>query len=279
MKNIHYYLSLSTGLVLFVITPVQHGLGMGTETTAAQEEQPEATTKAADSSDTKQSRKTHHCPFCDCEYCDEGYSLSTENDPFEDDPFFESIEKSMQQAFAHAAQSFAAVNKQVKTFKGQKDITQYSIQEITPTDNNQYGVKITLPGYEQKDLSVTVKTTQRKFSDSKNTVHITAKKSPEPSTKTETTKDADDKEKPVVKHFSTNRFTSISYINGQGQEVTYEDGKLTINFDLPAGINVDANNYSMTFENGILTLTFQKLPNETSLKFKDHCKGKETTDK
>jgi len=263
MKNIHYYLSLSTGLVLFTITPVQHGLNMGTETTATQEKQPDATPKAADSSATKQQKTTHHCPFCDCEYCDESDSLS--------------IEEFLAQKYQEMAQlTFAAVNNQLKT---QKDITQYSIQEFTPTDNNHYGIKVTLPGYEQKDLSVTVKTTQREFSGSKSTVHITAKKSPETSTQTETGKEAEDKEKPVVKHVSSNLFTSISYINGQGKEVTYENGELTMHFDLPADINIDANNYSMTFENGLLTLTFQKLPKETSLKFKVHDTDKERTDK
>lgn len=139
-----------------------------------------------------------------------------------------------------------------------KSVPSYSLRSSTDEKSGAFVVTANLPSIAKEDLKITVKTTEE-FGTERQTLHVVA-------------------QPPTTKSTATGIFTSSSalqsrYINGRREELSVEDGKVTIVVDLPQDASNDLAEVqkTMTLENGVLTLSFpltkKAARKETELRF------------
>jgi len=151
---------------------------------------------------------------------------------------------------------------ELKTFDG------FSAREFENTDRKVYGVKISLPGFSQDDVTVNV-SQETNRNGTKKALEVVAKKKEATGVEGES-KSIDDDKETQVKRVIKQHMHSSSIINGRKKEINYQDGVLKVNLDLPVGVSDDK--YTMKFEDNILTLEFPKQVKEsrkTTLKFSE----------
>ena len=131
-----------------------------------------------------------------------------------------------------------------------KDFNQFTIKEFYNADNTTYSIQMTLPGVTQDNLKIKVS----KHKDGNKTLVATAqpKKQQEQKKKVKADKKKVGK-KDVVRCFSQ-QMQSVAIVDGRRRSVSFKDGELVLYADLPSGIDEDK--YSMTFEQGALTVEF-----------------------
>jgi|WetSurMetagenome_2_1015567.scaffolds.fasta_scaffold518798_1 HSP20 family molecular chaperone IbpA len=146
-----------------------------------------------------------------------------------------------------------------------KRFSQFSIEEIKTKDQTKWGIRINLPGFTAKEITVNV-STQEGTVGSKNVLEaVAAHKKPV------VTKEIIEKEgKAKVIKVSSQHMSSSTVINGKKREISYTDGVLTIKMDLPQ--TVDVEDYTMKFDeqNDQLTIEFarkEKAPQKRNLTF------------
>jgi HSP20 family molecular chaperone IbpA len=129
-------------------------------------------------------------------------------------------------------------------------MSQFSIKETEK--DGAYIVKISLPGYSQDDIKVTV---------SKQDIAVGARTLLEVEAvekkQTKSTTQSADKNDKSMRVITTQQLMSTSIINDRKREIRYKDGVLQAKVVLPHFVNDE--NYSMVFKDEILTLEFKKL--------------------
>lgn len=135
-----------------------------------------------------------------------------------------------------------------KGFKSRPASNQYRVHESVSDDGKAYGVSIALPDFSQDQIKVSIEEHQ-KNNRIINRLKISAQAEISKKTKSEING------KTTVTHTS-HQTASSSYINGRQQYVNYKDGKFDAVIDLPRDIKPDT--YSMTFEDGVLKIEFEK---------------------
>jgi HSP20 family molecular chaperone IbpA len=140
----------------------------------------------------------------------------------------------------------------------------YQIKEQEEDGTNTYKIKITLPGFKQDDVNVTIK------SDKKNNIihHALELHGTKAADKKPETEDTINGKKVSVKQTSTQIFSSSTYANGREKTIHYKDGVIKIKIDLPLDINIEENKYSMSFDQNkeTLILEFNKTTPPTTTK-------------
>lgn len=140
----------------------------------------------------------------------------------------------------------ALVDQMGKEVSQTKSFSSITVNEYETKDASAHGVRITLPGYSEKDINVTINKQDNKRGGINRTLEVVAQHE-----KTESQDQAKDSTKKV-----TQQMRSTTIINGRKRDIFTKDGVVTITVDLPS--NVDEAQYKMTFENEILSVEFTK---------------------
>lgn len=146
-----------------------------------------------------------------------------------------------------------------------KKFAQYSVEEFKQDDQEIYGFKISMPGFDQSDMTVTINKQEDRSYGVKKKLEICAQKN-----EMITDEKVIDKKVSEEAEKISHQMRSVSLINGRKQELNYQDGQLKIILDLP--VFVDEESYKMSFENNILKVEFSKKANGSerkSLTFSD----------
>lgn len=149
--------------------------------------------------------------------------------------------------------------------KNKYQVKEYEAEEYESGDANSYGIKISLPGFDQNNVKVAI------ITDTKNgkTVHrLEVTGSKQVTTATEEEKDIDGKKVVVKKVGSQSFVSSLPVKNGQ-KTIEYKDGNIKIKVDLPDNINTQEGSYTMAFEDATLKIEFpkQSTAKKTPLKY------------
>jgi HSP20 family molecular chaperone IbpA len=145
-------------------------------------------------------------------------------------------------------------------------VKEYETEEYESGDANTYGIKVSLPGFKQDDVKVTI-STENKNNKTFHRLEVTGTK--QVTTATEEEKDVNGK-KVTVKKASTQAFTSSTFVNGRQKVIEYKDGNIKIKFDLPNNIDTQDGKYTMSFDNETLKIEFPrqtKTTTKTPLKY------------
>jgi HSP20 family molecular chaperone IbpA len=145
-----------------------------------------------------------------------------------------------------------------------KKFAQFSIEEIEIKDQTKWGIRINIPGFTAKEITVNISTEEGAFG-SKNVLEVVAMHK-KPVVTEEVVKEGKTK---VIKVISQ-QMSSSTVINGKQREISYKNGVLTIKMDLPQTIDVE--DYTMKFDeqNNQLVIEFAqkaKAPQKRNLTF------------
>jgi HSP20 family molecular chaperone IbpA len=133
-----------------------------------------------------------------------------------------------------------------------------TMQTHSDENTNSFVVTASLPDITQEDLKITVNTTDE-FGKERQTLRVSAQQ--------KTTRASS------PGFFSTSSFSSTRNINGRREELSVENGLVTIIIDLPQNTHTDLSEVqkTMRFDKNILTLSFptnkKDLKKETVLRF------------
>ncbi len=134
-----------------------------------------------------------------------------------------------------------------QNIKSTKSFAQVSIKESG--DETDYTILVTLPGYDEKNIKVTVSTKDVKAAGAKKQLRIDATKVGE------TRREVKEKDKTMVA-MRTEQMYSSSIVGDRKQEISLKDGVLKIICDLPA--DADEEDYKMTLNGDVLSIQFPK---------------------
>lgn len=143
-------------------------------------------------------------------------------------------------------------------------VKEYEAEEYESGDTTIYGIKISLPGFDQNNIKVAIITDDKK-GKSHHRLEVTGTK--QVTTATEEEKDVNGK-KVVVKKIGSQAFlSSLPVKNGQ-KIIEYKDGNIKIKIDLPNDIETQEGRYTMAFDNDVLKLEFPKQTTATKTPLK-----------
>ena len=152
----------------------------------------------------------------------------------------------------------ARIMRRAQLREAAKSTPNYSLRSSTDEKSGTFVVTAQLPSITKEDLKITVKTTEE-FGTERQTLHVVAQP--------QTTKSA------TSGIFTSSSAVQSRYINGRREELSVEDGKVTIVVDLPQDASNDLAEVqkTMRLENGVLTLSFpltkKASRKETELRF------------
>lgn len=133
----------------------------------------------------------------------------------------------------------------------------YKPQEQWDQDQSNLTISIPLPGFKQKDISVTISETLENETVTKRTLDVLAKGKVITQKHAISNKDGHTTQTHAEHHVSAK--TSFLTSDGRLQKICYTDGNVQLNLQLPEGINTQG--YEMSFENEQLTLLFKNINN------------------
>ena len=165
------------------------------------------------------------------------------------DSMFKDMEKS-QKAFG---KFFSDVR---KGFGTKSTAANYKINEFQDNDRQSYGIELAMPGFSEDQITVSIEENEkngRKINRLKIVAHAEIPQNPISESDGET----------IVMR-SSQQMVSRNYVQDRQQSVSYKDGKLNAVIDLPRTIKPEK--YTMSFENNILKIEFEKDDAQTKTK-------------
>ncbi|MBS1988521.1 Hsp20/alpha crystallin family protein [Candidatus Dependentiae bacterium] len=135
-----------------------------------------------------------------------------------------------------------------KDFGTRAAAASYKINEFESDDGQSYGISISMPGFNEEQVRVSIEENEKDRYKT-NRLKIVAHTDVPQKTRSESNG------KTVIKH-SSQQVASSTYVHGRQQSISYKDGKLNAVIDLPRTIKPDK--YTMTFENNVLKIEFEK---------------------
>lgn len=135
-----------------------------------------------------------------------------------------------------------------KGFGTRSAATSYKIHEFQSDNGQSYGVSISMPGFNEDQIKVSIEENEK---DRHKTNRLKIVAHTEIPQKTKSESDG----KTIIKH-SSQQVASSTYVHGRQQSISYKDGTLNAVIDLPRTIKPDK--YTMTFENNVLKIEFER---------------------
>jgi HSP20 family molecular chaperone IbpA len=136
----------------------------------------------------------------------------------------------------------------------------FSIRETLCEDGSQLIITTTLPGFTMKDIQVKFVTTEEEGVGMHKTLEISAQHQPKeaPKTAEKAPELSKDKQRESIVH-THHMYASSSYENGRNRNISCEDGKVKIQYDLPDNVNLEGLNTAqeasyIVFEKDILSI-------------------------
>jgi HSP20 family molecular chaperone IbpA len=176
--------------------------------------------------------------------------------------FFDEFDNLFEQHMHEFNQQMVALKHKMQIASHHKQEPRFAITESPSQDNSSVVIKVHLPGFTREEVQVKFVTTQDQDAPTRKMLEIAAEhKTVEPATHTKQKKTAKGHQivsESVVRTHHV--FTSSSYENGRGRTVSYEDGRVKIQYDLPDNVDLahlDAAKDSdyITLDKEILSIT------------------------
>ena len=172
----------------------------------------------------------------------------------------DSMNKALQDAYQQvkeSADSWPQIADDIE--KNIKQVEQFKRFGIKAKEvDNQYVVEITMPGFDEKDIKVTVaKSDKGAFGVRKTLTVVAPKAEVAPAAAEEKASEEKTAEETTPKVTPKRAYSSLTVVNGRMQKIIYENGRFEAVCDIPE--NVDDKGNTMILQDGTLSITFKKL--------------------
>ena len=139
--------------------------------------------------------------------------------------FFDEFDKVFNQQMQTLEKGMSEV--QQETQRITKETPRFSIKEAPSEDGTRFVISVNLPGFTRDEIQVKFITTEEQGAGTAKMLEIIAEHQPKEALKTET----------IIRTHHV--YASSAYENGKGHKVSYEDGKVKIQYDLPDAVNLE----------------------------------------